>query len=737
VSPGKKAEGAPFVEGQEIADESTVGRTGDDALVADLSRPEFYINRELSALRFFGRVLEEAQDERVPLLERIKFLAILGSILSEFFMVRVAGLKQQIEAHVVDTAVDGLTPKEQVAAIRPMVQELMSSSRDCFRDVLVGLREAGVYVVDHDSLSAQQRSVARKYFEDFVFPVLTPLAYDPGRPFPFISNMSLNLAVVVRDEDGSERFARVKVPDTLPRLIPIVTGAEEAAGDDATAPGVYFVWLEQVVAAYLAELFPGLEVVEAHPFRVTRDADVAIQELEAGDLLDSVERSVRRRRFGSVVRLVVDKAMPDQIQAILTRNLEVDPEDVYAVDLPLAMSNLGALYGLDRPDLKDPPFVQASPQGLEGAQGAGIFSAIRRRDILLHHPYDSFEPVIDFLETAARDPNVLAIKQTLYRVGRNAPVVSALLEAAANGKQVAVLVELKARFDEESNIEWARALEKEGVHVVYGLLGLKTHSKIALVVRREGDRIRRYVHLATGNYNAVTSSQYDDLGFFTCHEDFGEDASDLFNYLTGYSHMRDYRKLVVAPFDMRSKVEALIRREIEHQKQGERGHLVFKINSLVDRKMMQLLYTASQEGVQVDLFVRGICCLRPGIKGVSENIKVTSIVGRFLEHSRIYYFCNGGQEECYLGSADLMPRNLDRRVELLFPVEDPALVHRIRHQILETYMADNTKARFMQPDGTYVRAYPEPGETPVGAQEAFIRSRSAVPESEELGTLPE
>jgi polyphosphate kinase len=482
--------------------------------------------------------------------------------------------------------------------------------------------------------------------------------------------------------------------------------------------------LEQVVAAYLMELFPGMEIVESHPFRVTRDAEIAIQEMEAEDLLETVERFVRRRRFGSVVRLVIDRHMPDYIQSILRKNLQLEPEDVYEVDLPLAMSSLGCLYGYDRPDLKDPPFVPVDPVGLEDVEGTPIFEAIRRQDIILHHPYESFEPVVEFLETAARDPDVLAIKQTLYRVGSNSPVVSALLEAAANGKQVAVLVELKARFDEESNIEWARALEREGVHVIYGLLGLKTHSKIALVVRKEGAGIRRYVHLSTGNYNAVTATQYTDIGFFTSREDFGADASDLFNYLTGYSKLREYRKLVVAPLNLRERLEGLIRREIEHVERGERGHLIFKINALVDKKMIQLLYQASQAGVRIDLLTRGICCLRPGIPGISENIRVTSIVGRFLEHSRVYYFHNGGTPECYLGSADLMPRNLDRRVEVLFPVEDPALIERLRCEILDTCMRDNVKARVMQPDGTYERVRPAPGAEPINSQGWFIARRT-------------
>jgi polyphosphate kinase len=673
------------------------------------------VNREISQLRFFFRVLEEAQDEGVPLLERVKFLSILGSIMSEFFMVRVAGLKQQVSAGISDPSPDGLTPAEQLKAIRPMVQQLMDESRSCFADVLHLLGAAGVHIVDYETLADEQKATARAYFDKIVFPVLTPLAYDPARPFPFISNMSLNLAVILRREDGTEHFARVKVPNTLPRLIPIAHD-----GGDA----LYLVWLEQVVAAHLTELFPGVEIVETHAFRVTRDADIAIQELEAADLLETVEHFVRRRRFGSVVRLVVDAGMPDYVRSILTKNLDIGPDDVYQVELPLAMSTLGCLYGIERPDLKDPMFVPYQPAGLEGVEGREVFAAIQQQDILLHHPYESFEPIVDLLETAARDPDVLAIKQTLYRVGKNAPVVAALLEAARNGKEVAVLVELKARFDEESNIEWARALEREGVHVVYGLLGLKTHCKVLLIVRREGDAIRRYVHLSTGNYNTVTTKQYTDLGMLTADDGFGEDASDLFNYLTGYSKMKEYRKLSVAPMNLRERIEELIRREIDLAKDGGEGHLIFKINSLVDKKMIRLLYEASQAGVKQDLLVRGICCLRPQVPGLSDNIKVTSIVGRFLEHSRIYYFHNGGSAECYLSSADLMPRNLDRRVETLFPVADEALARRLRSEILETYMRDNVKARIMQPDGTYERARPSGDETPCVAQEWFLAGRS-------------
>jgi polyphosphate kinase len=455
---------------------------------------------------------------------------------------------------------------------------------------------------------------------------------------------------------------------------------------------------------------------------VTRDAEMSIQELEADDLLETIEEGVLRRRFGSVVRLTIDGTTPSDVRHILLDNLDLEPEGMVAVDPPLGMSGIN-LLGLDRPDLKDPPFVPAVPEGL-GDPELSIFAAIRKHDILIHRPYESFGPVVDWLESAAHDPDVLAIKMTLYRVGRNAPAVAALLEAARNGKEVAVLVELKARFDEESNIEWARALEDEGVHVVYGLVGIKTHSKIAMVVRREGDGIRRYVHLGTGNYNVVTARLYTDLDLFTCDEVIGQDATELFNFLTGFSRSRDYKKLLVGPINLRERFEALLEREIEHQVAGRGGHLIFKMNSLIDRKMIATLYRASQAGVKVDLLVRGMCSLRPGIPGVSDNIKVTSIVGRFLEHSRIYWFRNGGAEEVLVGSADLMPRNLNRRVEVLFPVEDKALVRRLRDDILAVYLRDNVKARFMQADGSYVHAAPAEGEEPLDSQAWFIEHAS-------------
>jgi polyphosphate kinase len=559
---------------------------------------------------------------------------------------------------------------------------------------------------------------------DVVFPVLTPLAFDPGHPFPHISNLSLNLAVLIRDNKGKEHFARIKVPNTLPRFVPIKKSSGSVRKDGTIPKTHYFVWLEQLIAYNLKELFPGMEVLEAHPFKVTRDADLAIQELEAGDLLESMEQTVRQRRFGSVVRLTITEDMPARIRDILMENLEVGRNEVFVLPGPLAMSNLMSIYNnIDRYELKETPFKPSIPRRLRNIDennSERFYAAIREGDIILHHPYDSFSPVIQFLKIAANDPDVLAIKQTLYRVGKNPPVVDVLLEAAENGKQVAVLVELKARFDEESNIGWAKTLEKEGVHVIYGLLGLKTHSKVALVVRKEGDGIRRYLHLATGNYNAVTAGLYEDLGMFTADEDIGADATHMFNYLTGYSAQHTYKKLLVAPINLRERMENLIRREIEHQREGKQGWLIFKVNSLVDKEIIKTLYRASQAGVRVDLIVRGICCLRPGIPGISENIRVISIVGRFLEHSRIYYFHNGGQGELYLGSADLMPRNIDRRVEVLFPIQSPPLIHAFRDEILAAYQRDNIKARLMQPDGSYLRVKRAVKEASFSVQEWLI-----------------
>ncbi len=691
-------------------------------LIPALDDPSLFANRELSLIEFQRRVLDEARDPSNPLLERVKFLAIVDSNVSEMFMVRVAALKKQVEASIGEGSADGMTPQAQLTAIRPSIIRLEEEIHQCFSDQLQPeLAEAGIDVSDYNDLNDRQRKLINAYFAETIFPVLTPLAFDPGRPFPHISNLSLNLAVLIRDPQGIERFARVKVPDTLPQLVPIHRVARTRTKSGGTLKHYAFVWLEQVISANLQALFPGMEILEAHPFHVTRDAEMAIQELEADDLLETIEEGVRQRRFGEVVRLQVNSAMPSHILEILMSNFEIKRAEIYRVVGPLDMSRLMSLNKVDRPDLKDAPFLPQIPPSLDPKiEEEDMFTAIRREPVLLHHPFDSFQPVVDFLQKAARDPDVLAIKMTLYRVGRNSPVVRALLEAQEEGKQVAVLVELKARFDEESNIEWARALEREGVHVVYGLLGLKIHSKVTQVVRREENHIRRYIHLGTGNYNAVTAHSYTDFGLLMADEDIGGDTTDLFNYLTGYSAKTGYRKLLVAPINLRQRLSEFILREIEHQKNGAEGRLIFKMNALVDKDIIQLLYRASQAGVRIDLLVRGICCLRPGVKGVSENIRVTSIVGQFLEHSRIYYFANGGEEQIYLGSADLMPRNLDRRVEVLFPLESAKQLRYIRDEVLDKYLADNVKARRMKADGSYERVKRGAKEPEVNSQAFFL-----------------
>ncbi len=684
-----------------------------------------FINRELSLLEFQRRVLAEAQDESNPLLERVKFLAIFGSNMDEFFMVRVSGIRKQVDAKIDEISPDGLTPREQLAAIRKSALELYNEAQQTYqRKLLPALDKAGIHILPYRKLNAAQKERADRYFREVVFPILTPLALDPGHPFPHISNLSLNLAIVIRDKKGHEKFARLKVPDTLPRLVPVKRSSGAARKDGTVPRHHYFVWLEQVISANLDMLFPGLEVKEAHPFRIVRDADIEIQELEAEDLLESMQQSIRRRKFGSVVKIDLYENMPKNIRNLLVDNLEVNPTDVYVLSSHLGLASLWQVYNsVERHDLKFPPYTPVLPRKFRVLTAASeIFDLIRAENVLLHHPYDSFTPVVDFLAAAARDPHVLAIKQTLYRVGQDSPVVEALLEAAERGKQVAVLVELKARFDEESNIGWARRLEQAGVHVVYGLVGLKTHSKIAMVVRQEENGIRRYLHLATGNYNPVTARVYEDIGMFTCDEVMGADATDLFNTLTGYSTKQDYKKLLVAPVNLRQRLEALIGREIKQAQKGESARLVFKVNAIVDVPMIQLLYRASQAGVQVDLLVRGMCSLTPGVEEVSENIRVISIIGRYLEHSRIFYFYNGGQEEIYLGSADLMTRNLSHRVEVVFPVEHAEHIQYLRKILLDIYLNDNLRTRLMQPDGNYKRLKPQRSTSGIDAQEWLMQN---------------
>ena len=668
-------------------------------------------NRELSWLEFNRRVLEEAQDAETPLLERLKFLAIFSSNLDEFFMVRVSGLLEELaEGDAVGPSPDGMSPAEQLreisARLRPMVAEQMRCLRE---ELLPGLEAHGIRITSYKNLTAAERRVADRYFSESVFPILTPQAVDPGHPFPYVSNLSLNLGLTVEPDGGgshaASRFARIKLPPVVPRLVPV---------DES---GTKFVFLASLVAANAAALFPGMRVGRCHLFRVTRDADFELREDLAADLLRAVQQNLRQRRFGDTVRLEVAAAMPPEMVEYLTKSLDLTPRDVYTIEGPLNLPDLTQLYALDRPELKDRPLQVSVPAPLRKPGAA--FDAIRRGDILLHHPYTSYTAVTDFITAAARDPDVLAIKMCLYRTGKQSPIVQALIEAVERGKQVAVLVELKARFDEESNIGWARRLEEAGVHVVYGLVGLKTHSKLTLVVRREGGALRRYVHVATGNYNPTTSRNYTDVGIFTADEEIGADASNLFNYLTGYSRFKDYGSLLVAPVNLRERMTALIRRESAHARAGRAARIVAKMNSLTDVGIINELYEASRAGVAVDLIVRGQCMLRPGVAGLSERVRVRSVVGRFLEHSRLFYFLNGGEEELYTGSADWMSRNLDRRVEVVAPVRDAEIRKFLKEVVLDAYLRDNVKARELMPDGSYARLRPRDGEERFDSQTYF------------------
>ncbi len=678
----------------------------------NFSDPQYYFNRELSWLEFNNRVLQEACNEKSPLLERLKFLAIFSSNLDEFFMVRVAALKQQVEAKVSKLSPDGLTAIEQLEALSQRLRPLVAKQHQYFEKVIKPLlTSASIHILDYIDLNQEQRAYLQTYFEQQIFPVLTPLAVDPGHPFPHISNLSLNLAVVVKNpETEEELFARVKVPNLLPRFLPL---PEELSftpkGQAAKWAGVPS---EQVIAHNLESLFPGMNIQEYYPFRITRDSALELEEDEADDLLEAIEQELRKRRVGGVaVRLEIQSQTPESVRHRLMRELEVGDSDVYETDGLLGLGSLMSFLALPMPELKDTPWKSVIPPRLQklgsfnsptSEEGFDFFAAIREQDLLVHHPYHSFSStVLRFITDASRDPDVLAIKMTLYRTSGDSPIVNALIAAAENGKQVAVLVELKARFDEENNIYWARQLESVGVHVVYGLTGLKTHSKVVMVVRLEGDRIRRYAHIGTGNYNPKTARLYTDLGLFSCREDLAADLTDLFNYLTGYSRQRSYRQLLVAPVNMRDRTVALIQREIaQTQNNNTPGRIVAKMNSLVDPQIIATLYEASRAGVQIDLIVRGMCSLRPQIPGISENIRVISVVGRFLEHSRIYYFHNQGAEEIYIGSADWMPRNLDRRVEAITPVQDPDLAKELQ-EILGITLADNCQAWELQSDGSY------------------------------------
>ena len=693
-----------------------------------INDPMNYINRELSLLKFHRRVLFEVKNQANPILERLRFLGIVGLILDEFFMVRVGSLTMALNDQKEQFYFENMSPQQQLGEIRKEARKLIREAQEYYCEVLKPqLAEAGVEILGYDELNKMQRSRVDSYFREVIFPVLTPLAFDPGHPFPYISNLSYNLAILVEDLDGQQHFSRLKVPGSLPNFLPVHKAAYDHSPRAKQARKHAFVGITEVIIANLGDLFQGLRVIEAYPFNVVRNAEIELQGLEVMDMLEVMEESVRRRRFGSVMQLLVGTEMPNYVLKILVDNLEVEAQFIYTYDHPVILRHLMQLYQVKRPDLKYKPFTPATPPELkmerETSPGT-FFDAINRKDILIHHPYDSFDPVVDFIHYASIDPDVLAIKQTLYRVGRNSPVVRALLRARRDyGKQVAVLVELQARFDEESNIEWAKLLEQEGVHVTYGLMGLKTHSKVTLVVRKEGEHIHRYCHMATGNYNHSTAILYEDIGMFTSDDAIGADATDLFNYLTGYSAKQDYRKILVAPFLLREKFDHLINREIKHQKKHGDGRIIMKMNALVDAGMIRLLYRASQAGVKIDLVVRGICSLRPGVAGLSENLRVISVLGRFLEHSRIYYFHNHGQEIIYMASADLMPRNLDQRVEVLFPVGDADLIRYLRDQVLEVYLRDDIKAWHMAPDGSYVHTPPKEDERFLDVQEWLLDQR--------------
>jgi polyphosphate kinase len=666
------------------------------------------LNRELSWLQFNYRVLEEALDHRHPLLERLKFLAIFSSNLDEFFMVRVSGLQEALEAGITDTSPDGLKPDEQLKEISARLRPLLDLQSKCLQtDILPALADDGIVIRPYPELSKREKKIADDYYGENVFPILTPQAVDPGHPFPYISNLSLNIGVMVAPLEGKKsvelnlstsgaRFARIKLPPSVPRLIPI----DEKA--------CRFTLLGSVIAANRDTLFPGMRTGKCHLFRITRDADFEIREDEAGDLLRTMQQHVRKMRFGHSVRLEVSATMPPEMISYLTAAVTLTPEDVYVIDGPLNIPDLMQLYDSDRPELKDRPLQLTVPASL--SEPASVFDTVKQQDVLLHHPYTSYSTVTDFVRTAATDPDVVAIKMCLYRTGRNSPIVQALIEATERGKQVAALVELKARFDEESNIEWARRLEEAGVHVVYGMVGLKTHCKLTLVVRREGKSLQRYVHLATGNYNPTTSRIYTDLGILTVDEAIATDATHLFNSLTGFSRFSDYDCLLVAPLNLRKRMVKLIQREAAHAKAGRPGRIIAKINSLTDLAIVRALYAASQAGVSIDLIVRGICMLRPEVPGVSDNIRVRSIVGRFLEHSRLLYFGNEGNEEVFIGSADWMYRNLSRRVEVMVPIKNEAVRKYLKETVLAAYLNDNVNARQLRADGTYLRLTHREGE---------------------------
>lgn len=675
----------------------------------DFLNPDYYRNRELSWLAFNYRVLSEARDKTIPLLERVKFLGITASNLDEFVMVRVASLKDMVHADYTKPDIAGLKAGAQLALIGEECHRLVDMQYNTYnRSLLPLLEKQGIRIITkHEAMTEKEREFADRYFDETVYPVLTPMAVDPSRPFPLIRNKTLNIAALLQKKKDSQEleFATVQVPSVLPRLLKVPSES-----------GTSLILLEEVIERNIARLFLNYDVICAHPYRIMRNADLTIDEEEAEDLLEAIEKQLKQRQWGEVIKLEVEEGMDKRLLKILKKEFSIKEEDIYAISGPLDLTFLSKLYGLDGYEhLKTERYVPQPVMALQNEED--IFANIRKGDILLHHPYQTFEPVVDFIRRSAKDPNVLAIKQTLYRVSGNSPIIASLAQAAENGKQVTVLVELKARFDEENNINWAKMLEKAGCHVIYGLLGLKTHCKITLVVRREDEGIRRYVHLGTGNYNDTTAKLYTDCGLMTCQKSIGEDATAVFNMLSGYSEPLSWNKLAVAPIWLKNKFLRLIRRETDNALEGRPAHIIAKMNSLCDQTMIAALYEASAAGVKIELIIRGICGLKVGIPGISDNISVRSIVGNFLEHSRIFYFYNNGQEDVYMGSADWMPRNLDRRVEITFPVENPDLKQQVIH-ILTTELEDNVKAHVLQPDGTYEKV-DKRGKTLVNSQQQF------------------
>ena len=696
--------------------------------------PEYYENRELSWLKFDARVLNEAKDKSIPLLERLKFVSITSSNLDEFFMVRVASLKDMVHADYRKRDIAGMTSSEQRDRINTATRKLVESQYNTYNRSLVPLMAAnGIHIIEkYEELTAEQAAYVDRYFEEDVYPVLTPMAVDASRPFPLIRNKTLNIAALLsskKDEKHKDavEFATVQVPGVLPRLVPIPADTSEDSGE---VEGRTFILLEQIIEKNIDKLFLNYHVLCAHPYRVMRNADLPIDEDEAADLLKEIQKQLKKRQWGEVIRLEVEASVDKKLLRFLKDELKVAEEDIFQISGPIDLTFLMKMYGLSGCDsLRYEPYKPQRVPEIE--PGEDIFEAIRGGDILLHHPYETFDPVVDFIRQAASDPDVLAIKQTLYRVSGNSPIIASLAQAAENGKQVSVLVELKARFDEENNIVWAKKLEQAGCHVIYGLVGLKTHSKIALVVRREEDGIRRYVHLGTGNYNDSTAKLYTDCGIFTCNEAIGEDATAVFNMLSGYSEPLSWNELVLAPIWLRTRFMRLIARETKHAREGKPAKIVAKMNSLCDEGIIAALYEASAAGVEIELIVRGICCLKVGIPGISENIHVRSIVGNFLEHSRIFFFLNDGEEELYMGSADWMPRNLDRRVEILFPVLDDTLKEKVKH-ILDVELADNTKAHVLKPDGEYEKI-DRRGKVLVNSQKQFCEEAvAAVPKTDHV-----